>query len=49
MVYVIRNNQLEERPVTVGLADLTMAEITSGVQAGEVVAVGAIDLSEGNP
>ena len=48
VVYVIQNNQLEQRPVTVGLTDLTMAEITSGLQAGEVVATGAIDLSEGN-
>ncbi len=49
VVYVILDNQLEERPVTVGLMDLTMAEITSGLQAGEVVATGEIDLSEGSP
>ena len=46
---VIQGDQLEKRAVTVGLMDLTMAEITSGLQAGEVVATGPIDFSEGEP
>jgi HlyD family secretion protein len=43
VVYVIDGNQLEQRPVTIGLVDLTMAEIQSGLLAGETVATGTID------
>jgi hypothetical protein len=47
VVFVITGGQIEQRSVTVGLMDFTTAEITSGLQAGEVVATGSLALSEG--
>ncbi len=41
-VYVLVDNAFEPRLVGVGLMDATLAEITSGVQAGETVAIGAL-------
>ncbi len=49
MVYVIWDSQPEQRLVTIGLMDLISAEITSGLQAGEIVTTGAVELSKGNP
>jgi len=43
VVYVIKDNQLQQRPVTIGLMDLTVVEVSSGLQAGEAVATGTID------
>jgi HlyD family secretion protein len=39
-VYVMENNQPKFRTVSVGLTDYTDAEITSGLEAGEVVVTG---------
>ncbi|MFL7870530.1 MAG: HlyD family efflux transporter periplasmic adaptor subunit [Anaerolineales bacterium] len=43
MVYVQVGETFEARPVTVGLIDFTSAEITSGLQAGEIVAIGDVE------
>lgn len=40
IVYVIDNGKVEMRPVQVGLKDATTAEIISGLQPGESVAIG---------
>jgi multidrug efflux pump subunit AcrA (membrane-fusion protein) len=45
-VYVIEGESIERRPVEVGLMDLTTAEITSGLAAGEVVATGHLDVDQ---
>jgi len=42
LVYVQNNGLFEPREVNVGLMDFTLAEITSGLQVGEVVALGDI-------
>lgn len=39
-VFVMQNGELKLRPVKVGLMDYTNAQITSGLQAGEVVSLG---------
>ena len=39
-VFVVTNGKLEVRPVEVGLQDQTNAQITSGLQPGEVVSTG---------
>lgn len=39
-VFVMQNGELKLRPVTVGLMDYTNAQISSGLQAGEVVSLG---------
>jgi HlyD family secretion protein len=39
-VFVVQNGELRLRPVKVGLMDYTSAQITSGLQAGEVVSLG---------
>ena len=44
MVYVQVGETFEARPVTVGLIDFTSAEITSGLQAGEIVAIGDVEI-----
>jgi multidrug efflux pump subunit AcrA (membrane-fusion protein) len=41
-VFVVTNGQLRLVPVTVGLMDLTSAQITSGLQPGEVVTTGTV-------
>jgi HlyD family secretion protein len=41
-VFVIENGTPKLRPVTVGLQDVTFAQITSGLQAGEVVSTGIV-------
>jgi multidrug efflux pump subunit AcrA (membrane-fusion protein) len=43
LVYVQVDGTFEARPVTVGLMDFTSAEITSGLQAGEIVAIGEVE------
>jgi multidrug efflux pump subunit AcrA (membrane-fusion protein) len=40
MVYVVENDQIQHREVSVGLVDFTSAEIIDGLSAGEVVAIG---------
>jgi multidrug efflux pump subunit AcrA (membrane-fusion protein) len=42
-VFVMENGEPRLRVVTVGLMDYTSAEITSGLQAGEVVSTGVVD------
>jgi HlyD family secretion protein len=39
VVYVVNGSQVEQRTVTVGLQDYTSAQITSGLSAGEAVAL----------
>jgi HlyD family secretion protein len=39
-VFVMQNGELRLRTVTVGLMDYTNAQITSGLQAGEIVSLG---------
>jgi multidrug efflux pump subunit AcrA (membrane-fusion protein) len=41
-VYVLENNQPKFRIVSVGLEDYTYAEITSGLEAGEIVITGNV-------
>jgi HlyD family secretion protein len=48
-VTVIRNGQPQLQPVTVGLSDYTSAAITSGLNAGELVALGSLQTAEGAP
>ena len=43
MVYVQVNGTFEARQVSVGLMDFTSAEITSGLEAGEIVAIGNVE------
>ncbi len=45
-VYVIEADGIERRPVEVGLMDLTTAQITGGLAAGEVVATGSLDVDQ---
>jgi multidrug efflux pump subunit AcrA (membrane-fusion protein) len=46
-VFVVSSDgSLELRPVKVGLRDLTWAEITSGLRAGEVVSTGLVETGE---
>jgi RND family efflux transporter MFP subunit len=45
-VFVMENGQPKLRTVEVGLQDLTFAEITSGLQAGEVVTTGIVETSQ---
>jgi macrolide-specific efflux system membrane fusion protein len=40
-VGVLRDGKVEERPITVGLKTRMLAQVTSGLQAGEEVVVGA--------
>jgi RND family efflux transporter MFP subunit len=49
VVTVIRNGQPQVQPVTVGLSDYTSAAITSGLNAGETVALGSLQTAEGVP
>lgn len=42
-VYVIEGENLERRPVQVGLMDATTAEITAGLQPGEKVVIGNVN------
>lgn len=46
IVYVIDGETIESRPVQVGLLDATTAEIVTGLQAGEVVAIGNLNLDQ---
>lgn len=49
-VYRIVNNRLVRTPVQVGAGNLTLVEITGGLQPGDVVALGAtteVDLTDG--
>jgi HlyD family secretion protein len=39
VVYVVKDGQLEQRPVTVGLQDYTSAQIIDGLQAGDAVSL----------
>jgi multidrug efflux pump subunit AcrA (membrane-fusion protein) len=41
-VFVVQNGTTRLRVVKVGLQDITSAEITSGLQAGEVVSTGIV-------
>ena len=42
-VFVMENGEPKLRMVTVGLVDFTTAEITSGLEAGEIVTTGIVD------
>ncbi len=42
-VFVVENGTPKLRTVTVGLQDVTFAQITSGLQAGEVVSTGIVE------
>jgi multidrug efflux pump subunit AcrA (membrane-fusion protein) len=42
-VFVLEDGQPRLRPVEVGLMDLTFAEITSGLEIGEVVTTGVVE------
>ena len=42
-VFVVENGTPKLRPVTVGLKDVTFAQITSGLEAGEVVSTGIVE------
>ena len=42
MVFVVQNGTVQLRQVEVGLSSDTYAEITSGLQAGEVVTTGTV-------
>jgi HlyD family secretion protein len=46
IVYVINGDEVEARQVQVGLVDLTTAEILSGLQSGELVAIGNITIDQ---
>jgi len=46
IVYVIKGETLEPRPVQVGLEDATTAEIITGVQPGEQLAIGNLDFDQ---
>jgi multidrug efflux pump subunit AcrA (membrane-fusion protein) len=48
-VYVIQGEGVELRHVSIGLMDFTSAEISSGLAAGETVALGDIESFEGTP
>lgn len=43
-VFVMQNGEPRLRSVTVGLVDFTSAEITSGLEAGEVVTTGLVEV-----
>jgi multidrug efflux pump subunit AcrA (membrane-fusion protein) len=45
-VFVVQNGTPKLRMVTVGLKDLTTAEITSGLNAGEVVTTGIVETQQ---
>ena len=42
-VFVMEDGEPKLRLVTVGLVDFTTAEITSGLEAGEIVTTGIVD------
>ena len=42
-VFVVDNGQMTLRTVKVGLMDLTDAQITSGLEAGDVVSTGLVE------
>ncbi len=42
-VFVLENDELTPRMVTIGVQDLISVEITSGLQAGEVVSTGIVE------
>jgi multidrug efflux pump subunit AcrA (membrane-fusion protein) len=42
VVYVIQGEQVEARPVSIGISDYTTVEITEGLAAGEAVALGEL-------
>jgi multidrug efflux pump subunit AcrA (membrane-fusion protein) len=42
-VFVVENGTPKLRTVTVGLQDVTFAQITSGLEAGEVVSTGIVE------
>ncbi len=46
LVYVTDGEKMEARPVQLGLMDATTAEIVAGLQAGEVVAIGYINIDQ---
>jgi HlyD family secretion protein len=46
-VFVVADGTPKLRPVTVGLMDLTSVEITSGLEAGEVVSTGVVATTSG--
>lgn len=46
ILYVINGDNVESRQVQVGLVDLTTAEILSGLQPGELVAIGNITIDQ---
>ncbi len=46
-VYVVEGDELELRPVTVGLQDYTSAQILSGLNAGEAVSLDEVAVKEG--
>jgi multidrug efflux pump subunit AcrA (membrane-fusion protein) len=45
-VFVVENGELKLQTVTVGLQDLTSAQILSGLQAGQVVSTGAVETKQ---
>lgn len=47
-VFVMENGEPRLRVVTVGLIDYTTAEITSGLEAGEVVTTGVVETVQSN-
>ena len=42
-VFVVENDEPKLRVVSVGLVDFTSAEITNGLEAGEVVTTGIVE------
>jgi HlyD family secretion protein len=42
-VFVVKNGEMTMRTVEVGLMDMTYAEITSGLEAGEMVSTGLVE------
>ncbi len=42
-VFVMQDGEPKLRIVTVGLMDFTLAEITSGLEAGEMVTTGVVE------
>jgi len=47
-VFVMQNGEPRLRPVKVGLMDYTSAEITDGLQAGDVVTTGVVETKSGS-
>jgi HlyD family secretion protein len=47
-VFVMQNGEPRLRPVKVGLMDYTSAEITDGLQAGDIVTTGVVETKSGS-